>query len=75
MINQPLNLFAAYEQLSSKAKNRLRYCQVTNVEELRVYLNNPKSMKETQGVGPKTFAEFERFLIAIEKRDSRLRSE
>jgi hypothetical protein len=30
-------------------------------------LNNPKSMKETQGVGKKTFEEFQRFLIAIEE--------
>ena len=75
MINQTLNLFAAYEQLSSKAKNRLRYCQLTNVEELRVYLNNPKSMKETQGVGKKTFEEFQRFLGAIEEIDSSLCSE
>lgn len=59
--------FPAYEKLSSKAKNRLRYCQISTLEDLKKYLSNPKSMKETQGVGKVTMQEFRDLFEAIEK--------
>ena len=62
-----LQLYPFYKQLSTKAKNRLRYCQIKYVDELRAFLANPKSMHETQGVGPKTMEEFKMLLNAIDE--------
>ena len=61
LINHPF-----HEQLSTKAKNRLRYCQLTTAEELRAFLNDPKSMRSSIGVGPVTMNEFAEFLKAID---------
>lgn len=55
-----------HEQLSTKAKNRLRYCQLTTAEELRAFLNDPKSMRSSIGVGPVTMNEFAAFLDAVD---------
>ena len=57
--------FPAYEKLSSKAKNRLRFCNISTLEDLEKYLSNPKSMKETKGVGKVTLQEFQNFYDSI----------
>lgn len=59
--------FPAYEKLSSKAKNRLRFCNISTLEDLEKYLSNPKSMKETKGVGVVTMQEFRDLFDAIVK--------
>lgn len=57
----------AFQLLSTKAQNRLRYCNIVTEEELRSFLMNPRSMKLTEGVGPKTMEEFKNFLKSIEE--------
>ena len=60
-----LQNYPAYQKLTSKAKNRLRFCQISTLKELERYLNNPNSMKETEGVGKVTMQEFWDFYYAI----------
>lgn len=62
-----LQNYPAYQKLTSKAKNRLRFCQISTLKELERYLNNPNSMKETSGVGIVTMQEFRNLYDAIKK--------
>jgi hypothetical protein len=61
----PLKNCSDFDQLSTKAKNRLRFCRITTLEELAAFLANPKSMKETQGVGKVTMKELRDFFQKV----------
>jgi hypothetical protein len=67
MKNHTLDLFAAYDTLSSKAKNRLRFCNVSTLEELQEFLSNKKIALKTKGIGPVTLTELENFYLSVKK--------
>lgn len=67
MKSHTLDLFSAYDTLSSKAKNRLRFCNVTTLEELQEFLSNKKIALKTEGIGPVTLAELENFYLSVKK--------
>lgn len=65
MKNHTLDLFVAYDTLSSKAKNRLRFCSIATFEELEEFLSDKKIALKTEGIGPVTLAEIENFYFSV----------
>lgn len=65
MKNHTLDLCVAYNTLSTKAKNRLRFCSIATIEELEEFLSNKKIALKTEGIGPVTLAELENFYLSV----------